>query len=131
MQPAFSSGRVEVITSAERRRRWSSAEKEQLVGASLERVVDCPRSRDSSKPAIWLARSRPLGLSARGRSTSRTGGRPTDDVFIDSFNGKFRAECLNAHSFMSPNDARRKCEPWHRAHTQEMYPHNAPPSGRV
>lgn len=29
-------GRVEVITSVERRRRWSSAEKEQLVTASLE-----------------------------------------------------------------------------------------------
>jgi transposase len=28
--------RVEVITSVERRRRWSSAEKEQLVAASLE-----------------------------------------------------------------------------------------------
>ena len=27
---------VEVITSVERRRRWSSAEKEQLVAASLE-----------------------------------------------------------------------------------------------
>ena len=29
-------GRVEVITSVERRRRWSSAEKQQLVSASLE-----------------------------------------------------------------------------------------------
>ena len=29
-------GRVEVITSVERRRRWSSAEKQQLVTASLE-----------------------------------------------------------------------------------------------
>ncbi|SDR01434.1 transposase [Rhizobiales bacterium GAS191] len=28
--------RVEIITSVERRRRWSSAEKEQLVAASLE-----------------------------------------------------------------------------------------------
>jgi transposase len=29
-------GRVEVITSVERRRRWSAAEKRQLVAASLE-----------------------------------------------------------------------------------------------
>jgi transposase len=29
-------GRVEIITSVERRRRWSSAEKQQLVSASLE-----------------------------------------------------------------------------------------------
>ena len=32
----MTNGRVEVITSVERRRRWSSAEKRQLVAASLE-----------------------------------------------------------------------------------------------
>jgi transposase len=32
----MTNGRVEVITSVERRRRWSSAEKERLVAASLE-----------------------------------------------------------------------------------------------
>jgi transposase len=32
----MTNGRVEVITSVERRRRWSSAEKAQLVAASLE-----------------------------------------------------------------------------------------------
>jgi transposase len=32
----MTNGRVEVITSVERRRRWSSAEKKQLVAASLE-----------------------------------------------------------------------------------------------
>jgi transposase len=32
----MTNGRVEIITSVERRRRWSSAEKEQLVAASLE-----------------------------------------------------------------------------------------------
>jgi len=37
-------------------------------------------------------------------------GKPTDNAFIESFNGKFRAECLNAHWFMSLDDARRKCE---------------------
>lgn len=28
-------------------------------------------------------------------------GKPTDSAFIESFNGKFRAECLNAHWFLS------------------------------
>ena len=32
----MTNGRVEVITSVERRRRWSAAEKQQLVTASLE-----------------------------------------------------------------------------------------------
>jgi transposase len=32
----MTNGRVEVITSVERRRRWRSAEKQRLVAASLE-----------------------------------------------------------------------------------------------
>ncbi len=39
-------------------------------------------------------------------------GKPTDNAFIESLNGKFRAECLNAHWFMNLADARRKCESW-------------------
>lgn len=37
-------------------------------------------------------------------------GKPTDNAFIESLNGKFRAECLNAHWFMSLDDAQAKCE---------------------
>jgi putative transposase len=32
-------------------------------------------------------------------------GKPTDNSFIESFNGKFRAECLNTHWFMSCQSA--------------------------
>jgi putative transposase len=41
-------------------------------------------------------------------------GKPTDNAFIESLNGKFRAECLNTHWFMSIDEARRKCEAWRR-----------------
>jgi len=51
-------------------------------------------------------------------------GRPTDNAFIESFNGKFRAECLNAHWFMTLDDARRKCEAWRRDYNEER-PHSA------
>ena len=51
-------------------------------------------------------------------------GKPTDNAFIESFNGKFRAECLNAHWFMSLDDARRKCEAWRRDYNEER-PHRA------
>ena len=37
-------------------------------------------------------------------------GKLTDNAFIESLNGKFRAECLNAYWFMSLDDARAKCE---------------------
>jgi putative transposase len=46
-------------------------------------------------------------------------GKPTDNAFIESFNGKFRAECLNAHWLMSLDDARQKCEDWRRDYNEE------------
>jgi putative transposase len=51
-------------------------------------------------------------------------GKPTDNAFIESFNGKLRAECLNAHWFLSLDDAVRKCEDW-RVDYNEVRPHSA------
>jgi putative transposase len=51
-------------------------------------------------------------------------GKLTDNAFIESFNGKFRAECLNTHWFMSLDDARRKMEEWRRDYN-EVRPHSA------
>jgi putative transposase len=39
-------------------------------------------------------------------------GKPTDNPFIESFNGSFRDECLNINWFMSLQDARKKIESW-------------------
>ena len=51
-------------------------------------------------------------------------GKPTDNAFIELFNGKFRAECLNTHWFMSLDDARSKMEEWRRDYN-EVRPHSA------
>jgi putative transposase len=51
-------------------------------------------------------------------------GKPTDNAFIEAFNGRFRAECLNAHWFMSLEDARQKMEAWRRYYNEER-PHGA------
>ena len=51
-------------------------------------------------------------------------GKPTDNAFIESLNAKFRAERLNAHWFMSLDEARRKCEAWRRDYN-EVRPHSA------
>jgi putative transposase len=51
-------------------------------------------------------------------------GKPTDNTFIESFNGKLQAECLNAHWFLSLDDAVRKCEAWRRDYN-EVRPHSA------
>ncbi len=39
-------------------------------------------------------------------------GKPIENCFVESFNGRFRDECLNLHWFLSLADARRKIEAW-------------------
>lgn len=51
-------------------------------------------------------------------------GKPTDNAFIEAFNGRFRAECLNAHWLMSLEDAAEKLEAWRRDYNEER-PHGA------
>lgn len=51
-------------------------------------------------------------------------GKPTDNAYIESFNGKFRAECLNQHWFLTLDDARQKMEEWRIDHN-EVRPHSA------
>ncbi len=47
-----------------------------------------------------------------------------DNALIESFNGKFRAECLNTHWFLTLDDARQKMEHWRRDYN-EVRPHSA------
>jgi len=51
-------------------------------------------------------------------------GRPIDNAKVESFNGRFQEECLNAHWFLSLGDARRKIEGW-RAFYNEARPQTA------
>jgi putative transposase len=39
-------------------------------------------------------------------------GKPTDNAFIESFNGRLRVECLNQHWFLSLDEARAVTEAW-------------------
>jgi putative transposase len=51
-------------------------------------------------------------------------GKPTDNAFIESFNGRLRAECLNENWFLSLEDAQEKIEAW-RTDYNERRPHSA------
>jgi putative transposase len=39
-------------------------------------------------------------------------GRPTDKPYIESFNGRLRAECLNQHWFETLAQSRDEIESW-------------------
>ncbi len=51
-------------------------------------------------------------------------GKPTDNAVIESFNGRFREECLNTHWFASLDDATRKIEDWRQEYNASR-PHRA------
>lgn len=51
-------------------------------------------------------------------------GTPTDNPFIESFNGSFRDECLNTHWFLSLEDAYEKINEWVKDYN-EFRPHSS------
>jgi putative transposase len=51
-------------------------------------------------------------------------GKPTQNGYLESFNGKFRDECLNVHWFRSLADARQIIEDWRQSYNTER-PHSA------
>ena len=51
-------------------------------------------------------------------------GKPVQNSYIESFNGRFRDECLNANWFENLADARRKIEAWRLDYNQAR-PHSS------
>lgn len=58
-------------------------------------------------------------------------GKPVQNAYLESFNGRLRDECLNANWFTSLSDAKRKIESWRQDYNQQR-PHSSlnyqPPS---
>jgi putative transposase len=50
-------------------------------------------------------------------------GKPTQNAFIESFNGRLREECLDQEVFLDLNDAKLKIERWRRFYNDER-PHS-------
>jgi len=51
-------------------------------------------------------------------------GKPIENAFIESFNGRLRDEGLNVHQFVSIADAQAKIEAWRRDYNQRR-PHGS------
>jgi putative transposase len=98
------------------------------VVATLERVcaeVGYPDSIRVDQGSEFI--SRDLDLWAYQNNVTldfSRPGKPTDNAFIEAFNGRLRAECLNTHWFLTLEDARRKLENWRRDYN-ELRPHGA------
>lgn len=82
------------------------------VVEALEKVcqqVGFPATIRVDQGSEFISRDLDLWANQRGVTLdfSRP-GKPTDNAFIEAFNGRFRAECLNAHWFLSLAMPRKK-----------------------
>ena len=98
------------------------------VVATLEqacREIGYPKTIRVDNGSEFISRDMDLWAYQRGVTLdfSRP-GKPTDNAFIEAFNSKLRSECLNAHWFLSLEDACEKLEAWRR-HYNEERPHSA------
>ena len=50
-------------------------------------------------------------------------GKPMQNGYVESFNGRVRDECLNVNWFITPEDAKRKIERWRSEYNNER-PHS-------
>lgn len=130
----FDGRRIRILTIVDAFTRLSPAVDARLsyrgsdVVATLERVTRLygrPKTLRVDNGPEFISRDLDLWAYMNGVTLdfSRP-GKPTDNAFSESFNGKVRAECLNTAWFLSLEEARSKCEAW-RIDYNEVRPHSA------
>jgi putative transposase len=68
-----------------------------------------------------------VGLGSPGHAGLLPVGQADGNAFIHALNGRFRAECLNAHGFLTLADAAEKLEAWRRDYNEVRPIGNKPP----
>ena len=101
-----------------------------LGGLRVRRVLEAVLEK-RGKPEVIVVDNGPefRGRALAGWSEERRvglqfiePGKPSQNCFIESFNGRLREECLNANWFLTLADARRKVEAWRHDYNEER-PH--------
>lgn len=91
-----------------------------LTGARVVQVLECLAEAQSLPQRITVDNGPEFAGSALDAWAYRRGiqlhfiepGHPTQNAYVESFNGKVRDECLNEHWFSTLEEARRLIETW-------------------
>jgi len=98
------------------------------VGVALDRVLAAgapPRSITVDHGTEFMSRALEDWAYQRGVQLDFIRpGKPVENAFIESFNGRLRDECLNVHQFLSIEDAQAKIEAW-RVDYNQRRPHSS------
>ena len=113
-----------VSPAIDARARYTGAD----VVATLERVClahGVPKTIRVDNGPEFISRALDLWAYTRGVALdfSRP-GKPTDNSFVEAFNGKVRAECIDQNWFLSLADARLKCEAFRHEYNNSR-PHSS------
>lgn len=100
----------DVVAVLERLRAWYGIKPKRILTDNGSEFVSKEMDRWAYENKVTMDYSRP--------------GKPTDNPFVESFNGSFRDECLNAHWFLSLEDAVEKIEAWRKDYN-EYRPHSS------
>lgn len=93
------------------------------------RFQDYPRAVRTDQGPEFTSRAFLAWATARGvRHILNQPGKPTQNAYIESFNGKLRDECLSEHGFETLAQARHEIAKW-RADFNEVRPHTT--CGRI
>jgi len=103
-----------------------------LTGARVVRVLEKLSQTRKLPKAIVVDNGPELISKALDEWAYRNGvrlhfiepGKPVQNAFVESFNGKFRDECLNEHWFTNLADARQTIEEW-RIDYNTQRPHSS------
>ena len=97
----------------------------EVLEKSLQNLIE--RNLEPLLGIQLLASEHSTGRKHKGRIDSlefSRPGKPTDNAFIESFNGSLRDECLNVHWFDDLTDAKEKLQAWRREYN-ESRPHRS------
>ena len=97
-----------------------------VARAGAHRAVPRPAEGDSHRPGTGVHQpgAGSLGLQPGVDLKLIAAGKPTQNAYIESFNGKFRDECLNDHYFSNLAHARALIADWRRDYN-EARPHSS------
>lgn len=83
------------------------------LGREVPKVLFCDNGSEFTSQAMDLCAYR----NGAKIDFSRP-GKPTDNTFVEIFNGTFRAECLDTHWFMDLKEAKQLIESWRREYNK-------------
>lgn len=103
-----------------------------LTGRKVRAVLDVLRGLRGLPKLITVDNGSEFASAEMDRWAYETGvrldfirpGKPVENAFIESFNGRLRDECLNGELFFSIDDARRKLQLW-KVDYNEHRPHGS------